>query len=219
MSNDVMNDDVEGATGRSPLILVAGFALIGIALVLIIFGGQLFDDSEPEAEPILDQVGQISVDDPVVAQIPDGDIGAIGIGDIAPDFALLDVAGNEIQLSQFAGQPVIVNFWATWCAPCRIEMPELQAAQSDYAEDGLVILALNREESVEQVETYFTTEFDSPLTFTALLDSEATVAEAYGVFNMPTTYFINGAGEVAVVHRGPMTESQIADYMATTLEG
>ena len=76
-------------------------------------------------------------------------------GEQAPDFAVLDTAGNEVRLSDFAGQPVVLNFWATWCAPCRIEMPFIQAEFEKYKDEGLVVLALSQNEPVEPVIEYF----------------------------------------------------------------
>ena len=101
-------------------------------------------------------------------------------------------------------------------------MPEFEEALTDYADDNLVILALNREEDTETVASFFEEEglFDTELdsTFISLFDSTATVADAFGVFNMPTTYFINAEGEVTAVHRGPLARIQLDSYMADTLE-
>jgi peroxiredoxin len=141
--------------------------------------------------------------------------GPLEIGSLAYDFALNDVAGNPVQLSDFTGQPVIINFWATWCGPCRVEMPELEAAYQKYQADGLVILALDQQEPAEDVALFFD---ELGLSFTAVLDNEGTISELYGVANvLPTTFFINRAGEVTAIHRGPMTESQIDGYLAETL--
>lgn len=206
------------ASGR-PILLLLGFVVLGIALAFVLFGSDLFD---PRPGPItttdsglLDSVTQFATSDPIVAQLPGDIAGAPQVGSEAPSFVLADLAGNPVSLADFRGQPVIINFWATWCAPCRIEMPELQAAYDQYQADGLVILAVNREEDLATVQAYFVDEMG--LTFTALLDEQAFAANVYNVFNMPTTYFVDPAGMVTAVHRGPMTKGQIDGYLANTI--
>jgi peroxiredoxin len=95
-------------------------------------------------------------------------------------------------------------------------MPELQNTHDLYDDVGVSVVAVNREESKAQVDDYFT---ELGLTFTALLDENAIVAEQYQVFNMPTTYFVSGDGTITAVHRGPMTQDQIDGYLTVALDG
>jgi peroxiredoxin len=140
----------------------------------------------------------------------------LDVGDPALNFTLLDFDGNPVSLDDFEGRPVIVNFWATWCAPCRIEMPELQAAYEAYQDDGLVILALNEDEPAEVARAYF--EDEMGLTFTALLDDNSAIATAFGFSaTLPTTFFIDAEGTITVIHRGPMTFEQIEGYLSETI--
>ena len=207
--------------GRNPILIVGGFIALGLAFTLLIFGNSLFGDkSEPETavsdtnSSILPQVPAFEPAETDRLPLPTGG-DLLEVGDLAYDFALTDVNGEQVKLSELAGRPVIVNFWATWCAPCRVEMPELEAAYQAHADEGLVILALDQQESREDVATFFE---ELGLTFTAVLDDEGTVSELYGVANiLPTTFFINGAGEVTAIHRGPMVQSQIDGYLADTL--
>lgn len=149
-----------------------------------------------------------------VAQLPDG-LGGLQPGDPAPPFSLQDADGNTVALSDFAGRPVMINFWATWCAPCRLEMPELQAAYETHADDGFVILALNQDESVAQIDAFYD---ELGLTFPALLDTNMIVATAYGAFSIyPSSYFIDRAGNIAAVHRGLVTSSQLDAYLGLIL--
>ncbi|MEZ4593537.1 MAG: TlpA disulfide reductase family protein [Chloroflexota bacterium] len=214
MSNEVG----AGGNGRNPLLIVGGFVVLGLALTLVIFGGSLFGGvSESATEPegsILQQVPAFEPAEVSVNELPTGG-GPLEIGSLAYDFVLNDVNGEPIQLSEFDGQPIIINFWATWCGPCRVEMPELEAAYQKYQADGLVILALDQQEPAEDVALFFE---ELGLSFTAVLDDEGTISELYGVANvLPTTFFINRAGEVTAIHRGPMNEAQIDDYLAETL--
>jgi thiol-disulfide isomerase/thioredoxin len=112
----------------------------------------------------------------------------------------------------------MLNFWATWCAPCVFEMPELEAAYEAYRENGLMILAINRAEEQDRVNDFLQNELDVAVTFPILLDEEVTVANRYQIVNMPTTYFIDGAGTITAVHRGPLTREQIDDYLSGTLQ-
>ncbi|MDJ0754326.1 MAG: redoxin domain-containing protein [Ardenticatenaceae bacterium] len=196
---------------RNMLLFISGMGVLGLILALLLFGEELFAQSSPE-----DELASINIDE-TLSQAPVVEsIGQIGVGSTAPDFTLVDLDGTPHTLDDFKGRPVIVNFWATWCAPCRIEMPELQETFENYSDEDLVILAVNREETPETVEGFFINEMQ--LTFTPLLDSSADVANAYGVFNMPTTFFVDESGTVTAVHRGPMTLEVIDGYLAQTIQ-
>jgi peroxiredoxin len=217
----------ETTGGRNPIILFLGFLLLGGALALVLFGGDLFGGrqnevpvvNDPAGTSVLDQVSEFPTVESSIAQIPPGNpAGVLNVGDKALNFTLNDLDGNPVSLGDFEGKPIIINFWATWCAPCRIEMPELQAAYDKYQEDGLVILALNEDEPADIARSYFQDEMG--LTFTALLDENSAIATAFGNFGtLPTTYFINPAGTITVIHRGPMTLEQIEGYLAETGSG
>ncbi len=205
------------ANGRTyrPLFLIAGFFLLGLALALFIFGsGWGRDTAVSNSSSILEQVPSSADSGPGLAQLP---ANRLTTGDPAYDFSLVDLEGNEVRLADFHGRPVILNFWATWCAPCRLEMPELQTAYSQYQEVGLVILAINQEESPQLVREFFYD--DMGLTFTPLLDSEGMVANLYGVNRLfPSSFFINADGQITAIHRGMLVASQIEAYLAETLD-
>lgn len=207
---------VESTSGWNLAIFMGGMTLLGIALALILFGGELFSGTQAEEAAVAEEAAApaFELQTPVVAEIGTG-LGNVQIGEVAPDFGLTTLEGEGVKLSDYKGQPVILNFWATWCAPCRVEMPELEDTYQAHKDDGLVILALNREEAPEVVKEYFVDEMG--LSFTALLDETGAVAESYGVFNMPTTYFVSPEGEVKVIHRGPMNRELIEDYLAQTV--
>lgn len=208
--NDLEEVTKKGENGRSPLIIITGLAILGVALALLIFGDNLFGAKEENNQAGLQQIPNFDTTSSI-ASLP-GDDTLLQIGDAAYDFQAQDLAGNTIALSDFAGQPVILNFWATWCPPCRIEMPELQATYEKYQDDGLIILALDQDEAAETVRSFFYDEFG--LTFTPLLDVDQTVAEQYGVFNYPTSIFVNGDGIITAIHRGAVLQSQLDDYLA-----
>jgi len=114
------------------------------------------------------------------------------IGQPAPDFTLQTVDGRSITLSSLRGKVVLVNFWATWCPPCREEMPSMEEMYRNYAPGGLELLAINIEENGPQVLPGFLN--DHPHTFPVLMDTEARVQNSYGVFQFPETYIVDRNG-------------------------
>ncbi len=137
-----------------------------------------------------------------------GGSGGVRKGTTAPDFTLRNLAGEEVSLSDFAGQPVLINFWASWCPPCRTEMPELQQAYAASA-DGLVILAVNAtyQDDLNEVQKFLDDMKQTiELTFPILLDEEGAVSVAYRVGPLPTSVFVDREGKIHLIQLGPMTQ-------------
>ncbi|MCA9950204.1 MAG: TlpA family protein disulfide reductase [Anaerolineales bacterium] len=199
------------SNGRNPWIFIGGIFVLGIALALLLFGGDLFGSGDETA--VFEQIPDLGADD---GEIPIPLSGApLNIGDQAHAFTLNDLDGNEIALGDYAGRPILVNFWATWCAPCRLEMPEFQKIRARYSDDELAILAVNYDEDPDYVRRFFYDELG--LTFTPLLDTGHKVANAYGAVGLPATFFINANGKVTNIHRGLLTEGQLNEYLADIL--
>lgn len=112
---------------------------------------------------------------------------------LAPDFRLEALDGSEIALADFRGKPVILNFWASWCPPCRSEMPAFQQAWQEYGDTDLVILAVNatNQDSLTDVITFVD---QYQLAFPVLLDIKGAAASSYQIRSLPTTYLINRDG-------------------------
>jgi thiol-disulfide isomerase/thioredoxin len=127
-------------------------------------------------------------------QIPTGRLEAI-------DFSLNDLSGKEKTLSSYSGNVVFLNFWATWCGPCRAEIPSMEQLYGELREEGFVILAVNSQEHSEQVSTFVE---ETEMSFPVLLDSTGKVGATYGVRAIPTTYIIDAVGVV----RGRMVGSR-----------
>ncbi len=128
---------------------------------------------------------------------------------LAPDFELMDLDGQLVSLESFRGQPVMINFWATWCPPCRSEMPIIQAAGDQFADD-LVILAISTGDRESDVIQY---QEAHDLDLIILLDPEAAVAESYGVRGLPTSVFIDSSGKLRDVYIGELSEDLLMDYL------
>jgi len=130
-------------------------------------------------------------------------------GFLAPDFTLETLEGESITLSDLRGQVVLVNFWATWCPPCKAEMPAFEQAYQDYADQGFVLLAVNaiQQDSISAIEDFYAA---YGLTFPIVLDTDSDVSRAYQVRSLPTSFFVGKDGVISeVVIGGPMAEALI----------
>jgi peroxiredoxin len=134
-------------------------------------------------------------------------------GYTAPDFTLEGLDGQPVSLSDWRGRPVLINFWATWCGPCEIEMPTIQAAHNAHQEQGFVVLAIAVEDSASNVQRFME---KYNLTLQPLLD-DGTASRVYQVFGLPTSFFVTADGKIAAVHTGLLTAGQIEEYLARTL--
>ena len=130
-------------------------------------------------------------------------------GYLAPDFTLTTLTGDQITLSELRGQPVILNFWATWCAPCRQETPHFQAFHERHGAD-MVLLGINQRESAADV-TNFVDEY--AMSYPVLLDSDGSVYDAYQVFGLPTTWFVDSDGVLTAVAPGGVTEAFLEEQL------
>ena len=136
-------------------------------------------------------------------------------GTPAPDFSLKTLDGQTVSLHDYQGKAVMVNFWATWCPPCRSEMPDMQNLYSELKGKGVEILAVNVQEARPPIEK-FVTQFG--LTFPILLDVSGDVVQQYGVQALPTSYFIDREGRISAFNFGALNGSAIRKKLEAVLE-
>ena len=121
-------------------------------------------------------------------------------GQKAPDFTLKDINGNPVSLSSFKGKVVLLNFWATWCPPCKAEMPSMNRLQKKFKNRGFVIIAVSTDGRIDEPKDFIT---KNPVSFIVLHDSKLKVSRnLYKVFMMPTTFLIDKRGIIVEKYFG-----------------
>ena len=133
------------------------------------------------------------------------------VGTAAPDIALKSLDGTSLRLSSFKGKPVVINFWATWCPPCKEEMPIFERYARKYA-GQLVILGIDSQESAEIVQPFVT---QMGITFPILLDQSGIVSARYFVKDFPYTFFVDESGILRGQHLGLLSEEKLVRFLGT----
>ena len=124
---------------------------------------------------------------------------AVAPGDEPPPINLPDQAGNSVDLSKLEGKVVLIDFWASWCGPCKQEMPVLEALHKKYESAGLVIVGVNIDKSEKKMNNFLKA---TPVTFRQVHDNKLKVASRYEPPSMPSSYFIGRDGKIRRVHEG-----------------
>ena len=136
----------------------------------------------------------------------------------ASDFEVLDTTGNKIKLSNFYGKPIIVNFWATWCGPCKAELPEFESMYNEY-NDKIEFLMVNLtdgyNETVESVKEFV---IENDYKFPVYFDTEYNAANIYKIYSIPQTLFIDKEGNIVKLYKGQMSRETIQRYIKKILE-
>ncbi|RME76465.1 MAG: TlpA family protein disulfide reductase [Chloroflexi bacterium] len=124
----------------------------------------------------------------------------------APDFTLYSPDGQSVSLNDYAGKVILVNHWATWCPPCKAEMPALNAFYEDYKDRGFVVLAVNSQEDAATVKSFIQA---NGFTFPVVLDTRGQVGTIYRVRGLPTSFIIDRNGVIQYIHSGAITYEQL----------
>jgi peroxiredoxin len=203
-----------GAGNARSCSLFVGLMLSAVLMTCLAFAaiGALTTDTADVAALAL---GLMDVGEPASPSIPKAPPRDLtSVDDVsqgqAPDFTLLDLDGNQISLGDFAGQPVVINFWATWCPPCQDEMPLLVEA---YQREGgqVVFLAISIDEPERAVRRFAE---KNDISFVVLLDEGGKVASEYQVKSIPVTFFVSRDGQVVMRYVGQIPTHRLEDGLS-----
>lgn len=142
-----------------------------------------------------------------------GATGAVRVGELAPPLSTQTLDGGLVSLEDYRGRVVVLNFWATWCAPCRIEMPEMQRYQVERGEQ-IAVLGVNMQEPPAAIRAFVQR---YGLTFPILLDEQGAISATYRVVGLPSTAILDRNGVVREWVVGPMTRDVLARYVERLL--
>jgi cytochrome c biogenesis protein CcmG/thiol:disulfide interchange protein DsbE len=138
----------------------------------------------------------------------------VNVGNRARDFVFQTLDGQEVSLSDYRGQVVLVNFWATWCPPCRAEIPDLEAAYQDYRDEGFVVLGVNVEEPVETIRPFVE---EIGISYPILLDEDGEALKIYRAIGLPMSLILDQDGVIQVRHAGTLTAAHLENYLGKLL--
>jgi len=138
------------------------------------------------------------------------------VGQLAPDFTLRSTSGDTISLSDLRGHVVLVNFWATWCAPCKQELPAIDKVARRYAQQGFVVLGVDDRDQDDEAIAFAR---QITVSFPLLLDSRGATASRYHLVGVPTSFLIDRNGVIRAVHPGPYTERELDKAVRALLSG
>jgi cytochrome c biogenesis protein CcmG/thiol:disulfide interchange protein DsbE len=173
---------------RTTALAVVGLALLGVWLLGV------RDDDGGQSSDALGPVGDARAE----------------VGSPAPDFVLESLDGELVRLSDFRGQVVLINFWASWCGPCRVEIPYFEDRYQTH-QGELVVLGVNTEDTLEGAKEF---RADVGFTYPTAFDGDGTVEEAYRVRGLPTSVFVDENGVVQAIRSGGITEEQLDELLA-----
>lgn len=136
------------------------------------------------------------------------------VGEPAPDFALVDLSGGPLRLSELRGRPVVVNFWGSWCPPCVEEFPRLARAVDEHSDEGLTVIGVVYQDRYTSARDFME---GFGATWPAAMDPGGRVASEYGIYGAPETFFIDRDGVVAARQIGPFSEEALDRHLARIL--
>jgi len=188
--------------------------LLGLVVVGALFVGMNFlqKDKNPAASAsALPTVALLSTTPPSGDAAADKDSPAPRLGRLAPDFSITEAGKSASKLSDYRGKVVVLNFWASWCGPCKLEAPDLETLHKEYKDQGVVVLAVGWRDTPSALSKFAS---DRGLTFKILADVSDTVGNKYGLTGVPTTFFIDKTGVIREMQIGVMNKASMVTKLA-----
>ena len=204
---------------QTKIAIIAGLMLVVIGAAAILYDKLVLDYS-PDNMVYTTETGNVAATATNVSNQPSGAATTSAGSEVqqevtqAPDFTVIDMDGRAVSLHSLAGKPVIVNFWASWCPPCKAEMPDFEAAYKKYGSEIQFMMVNMTDGGRETVETAKKYIADQGYTFPIYFDTEQEAAYTYGVSAIPTTYFINAQGIPVAYAAGAITAAHLEQGIA-----
>jgi thiol-disulfide isomerase/thioredoxin len=187
------NTHTTTSPGRLMALLMIGFGFLALGISFLLLTNQSTSAASPQDFSAV----------PVQVDFP------------APELTLTTLSGDPVSLSDYLGNVVLVNLWATWCPPCREEMPTLEAFYEKYKSEGFVLIAIDQGETLTQINP-FVTEFK--LTFPVWLDTGSEAGRVFETMNLPSSYVIDRTGRVRLMWIGGISKKNLEKYVPDVIQ-
>ncbi len=198
--------------------LAAAAVVLAVGVLVLWQAGVVFNSDDAS---ITDASGRTVELQPsnvsVTTATPAGHTVGLEEGNIAPDFEFSSFEGERMRLSDFRGRPVFLNFWASWCGPCRAELPAMEVLLREHEDDRLAIIGVNNGERIQTAER-FLQKLDVKLTAYAY-DPAASIVQRYGILGLPTSFFIDADGIITGVYATALSPALMEEAVSEAIAG
>ena len=198
------------------------FVLLALAfvafMILAVMGYRILSENYAPQGMVPSQITDSGVGDAGTTSGAQEESADSDTDDTAPDFTVLDMAGNEVNLSDYFGKPIIINFWATWCGPCKSELPAFNNIYEKYKDDVHFLFVNLTDGSRETIEGVMQFMEEEGYTFPVYFDTTMEAANKYGAYSIPTTFLIDDEGVPVHSQMGAMPEEAIEQLVNALIE-
>lgn len=198
---------------KKNILVISAVGLLAVIIVALALYNNLGKDIKPDNLSAVETEASSRTDDSTVDESSDTDSTTEQTSETtelsAPDFTVQDINGDTVSLSDYKGTPVVLNFWASWCGPCKGEMPDFQKAFQTYGDKIQFMMVNMTDGGQETVDTASAFISKSDFTFPVFFDTDGSGATAYEVYSIPTTFFIDENGNVSAYSSGMIDENTL----------